>query len=380
MVNNVVNRTQLIRAAYSTAHPCPPKLFVGREEQMSAYRDIPAPKFEGLPPQPSNIVFIGEWGIGKTSILNHIVDISTSSEFFTIDLVRDFRTVNDLLVSTLKNVCESVSRLERLKGLAEKLKRAGISPIGIPGRDRLALTDMLAKTWSILERGGVEHCSILIDDINHLSEVDLKTVRDIFQRLPLRGCNYSIAATSTYGTFARSTTDPVARFFEAKKYILPFTKKELAESIRTPIDILNLDISFNDEYLEALQSWSLGYPYFAKFITRELAIKYKKLEASHLEKHRKDLLSAMGTAKFAADFSRAPGDAGKRILLRMAKERRGEYKAGEFKDIDKQYSAYLDQLREKELLNRKERGTYAVYHPLFLEWLRAFVLEKGNEG
>lgn len=370
-----------IKKAYSTSYPCPSQFFIGREEQLGAYSDeVPAPKLEGIPPQPTNIAFIGEWGIGKTSILHYIRDTSKDGEYLKINLVHDFRAIDELLSLTLKNVVSSVSVIERFKDIAKELKEAGISPVGIPSRreDRFTLRDQLVKTWGILERGGIKHCSILIDDINRLGEDDLITLRDIFQQIPSEGCNYSLVVTSTHGTFITPPTEPVARFFEIKQHILPFTKKEIEKSLRKPIEILDIDLDFDKGYIEVLERWSFGYPFFVKFITGKLAIRYKELRAEHLDEHRRKILEALGKAKFSADFSRAPGEAGEKILMMMAEMGAREFKAVEFKNV-KHYTTYLDHLQEKGLVNRKERGTYTVYHPLFLEWIKEFVLRHGKK-
>ena len=60
-----------------------------------------------------------------------------------------------------------------------------------------------------------------------------------------------------------------------KHFVKPFTRAE--EVIRTPIDVIGLDLSFTQEYLEEFMELTLGYPYFVKFITGALAGEHKKL-------------------------------------------------------------------------------------------------------
>ncbi len=383
------NRRRIIEAAYSTSLACPSQLFVGREEQLNAYiESVPAPRIEPLPPQPVSLAFIGPWGIGKTSILRYLLDNESKDDFLITEIVTDFKSIDELLALALKNIALSVSRRERLKQYVNKLAEAGISPLRVPSSikgDRSRLTDILVDVWGVLERGGVKHCSLAIDDFHLLSPDDMLTMRNIFQALPNNGCNYSLVVTSTPDPFVKPLTEPVSRFFKEKKHVRPFTKKEAGEAIQKPIDVVGIDLSFDGQYLDDLMDWTLGYPYFIKFITGELAVRYKKLTGGCIKKHEKELFGALGDAKFRDDFSRAPGENGKRILMRMAKlqadgkERPRKFRASEFKDVE-QYTSYLDMLLDKGLINRDERGVYSAYHSLFLEWLRVFEPQTKSKG
>lgn len=375
-----LSRRKKIEAAYSTSQACPPQLFVGREEQLNAYKEsVPTPRIYPLPPQPVNIAFIGPWGIGKTSILKYLLDNESTEDFLITEIVSDFKSIDELLILALKKIAFTMSRMERLKRYLSKLKEAGISPVHIPAdikSDRSRLADVLVDVWNVLEDAGVKHCSLAIDDFHLLSSDDMLTIRNIFQALPDSGCNYSLVITSTPEPFVKPLTEPVSRFFKEKKYVRPFTKEEARDAIRKPIEVVGLDLSFDSRYIDDLVDLTIGYPYFIKFITSELATKYKKLTGGLIKKNRKELFGVLGEAKFRDDFSRAPGENGKKILLKMAKlqikgkERPRKFKASEFKGIP-QYTSYLDMLLDKGLINRDERGVYSAYHPLFLEWLRA---------
>lgn len=379
------SRKKKIEAAYSTSQACPPQLFVGRGEQLEVYREsVPTPRIDPLPPQPVSIAFIGPWGIGKTSILKYLIDNESTEDFLITEIVTDFKSINELLALTLKNIAITVSRMERLKRYLSKLKESGISPVHIPAdirSDRSRLADVFVDAWKVLEDAGVKHCSLAIDDFHLLSSDEMLTIRNIFQALPNSGCNYSLVITSTPDPFVKPPTEPVSRFFKEKKYIRPFTKEETNDAIRKPIEVVGLDLSFDDWYIDELMGMTIGYPYFVKFITGELAVKYKELTGGLIKKNRKELFDALGEAKFRDDFSRAPGENGRKILLKMAKiqvkgkERPREFRASEFKGIP-QYTSYLNMLLDKGLINRGERGVYSAYHPLFLEWLYIHYFKK----
>jgi hypothetical protein len=332
--------------------------------------EVQCPKYENITPAPVNTAFLGEWGIGKTSILNYFT-LNKFAEvgYVNLPIVRDFKTVDDLLARSLQGIAFSVSKLKWLKEkISGKLESLGITPftLRIKG-ERPFLSDLFVQTWGLLENAGVKHCSILIDDFHRLSYEDMFSLRSIFQHLPAEGCNYSLVTTGATWTFIREPLEPVARFFD-KKPLAPFTEKETEQALQKPIELLKLDLSFDSGYVHGLMEMTLGYPYFVKFITLELARRSARLNGKLLIGQRRNLLNSLGSAKFEDDFKRASAGEQK-VLAEAAKKGLSRFEARKLKSI-KGYAAYLDRLCEKELLNWEERGVYSVYHPLFLEWLR----------
>lgn len=374
------DRIRKLGIAYSPQYPCPSELFAGRREHLDHYKlRVLVPKYPRITPAPTNVAYLGPWGVGKTSLLELIAGSKEFRDrsFVNLSVIRDFGGIDDLLNKTLINIAVSVSRLEWLKEkVLKKLEGVGISPFSIKIADsRPALTDLLIKTWGVLEEAGVQHCSILIDDFHLLSDADMLTLRNIFQHLPREGCNYSLVVTGTPTTFAAEPTEPVARFFY-KPQLEPFTLEETEEALEKPVDTLKIDLSFDEKYVGELQELTLGYPYFVKFITLELAVRYEKLKVEHLKKHRRELIDALGKAKFEIDYSRrSPTE--KNILRTLAEKNLTRFQAKELKHIPN-YSKYLERLCADELLNWEERGMYSVYHPLFLEWLRVLSPYKGS--
>ena len=370
------DRSQYIRAIYSPSQPCPPTYFAGRKSHLEFYkRTVLVPKLENLPPQPTNAAFLGGWGIGKTSLLTYLRELPTHEGFLKADVVKDFGSVEELLSQSLAKIASSISRWERLKTALSKLRGIGVSEFGVEFREeRPRLEDALARTWSVLEEHGVAHCSILIDDLEQVGEGERKILRDIFQGLAQEGCNYSLVISCNPSVFEAPAMEPVTRFFE-KRELEPFDRGEVWEALNRPLEYLRemevkLDLSFEEGYADRLLEWTKGYPYFVKFVTRELALKYKKVRANQLEEHRAELVEAMGREKFRRDFESA-GERGQQILTRMAKTGEEEFRASQFKDIP-HYQSYLNLLKDRGLLLRSRRGVYSPYHPLFLEWIRRF--------
>lgn len=381
-MTNITNgeRKRYIKQLYSSRHPCPAPYFAGRKQHIDFYEDAQIPKLENVPPQPSNIAFTGGWGIGKTSILHYIKRTREKENFLIAEMIQEFGEVEDLLSKSLKNIASAASKWEAFKGtVLDSLEGIGISELELNfKKERSLLINRLKKTWEILEDNGVEHCSLLVDDFGSLSKEDRKTLRDIFQNLPTYGCNYSLIITCTERMFKKPAMEPVTRFFD-KKPIEPFTEAEAKEAVYKPINFVNeeldieLDLDFDDEYVPELMNLTEGYPYFVKFVTRELALEKKNVRREDLKKREGKLIEKLGEEKFQRDFKSVP-ERSQRILMEMAKEGPREFKAREFKNIE-QYTSYLKTLHDAGLVNKKEYGVYKIYHPLFSEWIKKFVQE-----
>jgi len=323
-------------------------------------------------PAPTNVAFLGIWGIGKTSILRYIEGSKEfqRSHFINLPIIQDFDSINDLLVKALENIEVTVSKLKWLEEkVAKKIK--GLGPVSFEfGANRALLTERFIEIWDILEKAGTQHCSILIDDFHVLSHEERFTIRNIFQRLPSAGCNYSLIISAPTHIFQTPISEPVSRFFY-KQHLGAFTAKEIEESIWKPVDVLSINLSFDKYYVDELAKVTAGHPFFVKFITKELAKRYEKVRGKHIGDHFKDILSELGKQKFEDDYKHASA-AEQDVLNFLAKTKlSGKFEAKQLKSI-KNYPQYLKRLCEKGLLNLEERGVYSVYHPLFLEWIWAF--------
>ena len=369
-----LKRLRTIVQAFAPGYPCPIELFVGRREQLDFCKlEVLAPKLPKRMVAPTNVAFLGVWGIGKTSILKYIAESKEfqKKRFLNLPIIQEFETINDLLAKALENIATSASKIKWLKtALGKKIKSIEIGPISLkPGADRGPLIERLVQTWDILENAGVQHCSILIDDFHRLSYDNMFSLRSIFQHLPGAGCNYSLIISCAPQTFEPHMAEPISRFFY-KRTLGSFTLKEIEECIRKPVEVLKINLDFDKYYVNELARITHGHPYFVKFITKELAKLYTKVTAKHIDKHFDDLLRALGREKFENDYNRAsPGE--QRVLDCLAKEKTEKFEARKLKII-KNYTKYLERLTEKELLIWEGRGLYSVYHPLFLEWIGRF--------
>jgi len=62
---------------YITEYPADPKFFGGRKEELNVLKQALIDTIYSKPPTPHKIATIGDWGVGKTSLLNKFITIAT---------------------------------------------------------------------------------------------------------------------------------------------------------------------------------------------------------------------------------------------------------------------------------------------------------------
>ncbi|MFQ6062117.1 MAG: P-loop NTPase fold protein [Methanosarcinales archaeon] len=63
---------------FNPKYPANPRHFANRKGHIESFRKDLLYSIESKPPRPENIAIIGDWGIGKTSMLNKFADIASS--------------------------------------------------------------------------------------------------------------------------------------------------------------------------------------------------------------------------------------------------------------------------------------------------------------
>ena len=382
MKKTVADEIKILTQIYSPEYPCPLELFAGRKKYIDYFDlEILIPKYKGITPQPPNTAFLGQWGMGKTTLLRYFAnskEMKGKQGYLNILVGKGFQNIETLLEKTLKQIAVSTSRTVWVKAkINERLKEIGVTPFTLTlKKDNETLTETLIKTWEVIEKGGVQHCSLLIDDFHRLPYDQMLTLRDILQTLPDNGCNYSTVVTGTLWTFMLEHTEPVSRFFK-KKHLLPFTSKEIKEIMWKPVNIMKLNIDFEQDIEEEIEKITMGHPYFVKFFILELAKKHKKIEKIHVHKDINEIIKTLGEAKFKEDYGRASAKEQK-ILTTIVKQKKTEFEPKQLKNI-KGYTQHINRLLKKELLIKTSEGIYSIYHPLFKEWIQKFVMKK-NKG
>lgn len=375
---------------FSPSFPVNPRYFINREEVVDSFKKAFDRSTKTEFPTPDNIAILGDWGIGKTSVLRKFESIAMEEfkerEVFSaiVELIptacNSFGSFTAKVVDDIdRNLNVQASVLAKIRG---EIRNWRIKSVGIGGvelerakekSDAAAFTDTLVDLWEILEKSGIDTALLMLDDLHYLSERypdGLYDLRGIFQGLPRHGCNFVLCTTGKRELFSeiRELAEPLGRFFNIKHTLKPFDLEETARAIRKPIGLSGLNLTLEDDVISRIHELTAGHPFFIHFIMRELLTLREEgtIDLSYFDENYPSVEKIMEREKFEVDFSIA-SEKERRILLEMARlpER--------FVPSDIKIKNARTQLRfllKKNLIIKHDRGEYFIYHPLFKEFLK----------
>lgn len=158
-----------------------PRVFIGREKEIEVFeRKLDeALKLKRY----DHFLILGEWGIGKTSLLREFKKIAQSNKVLTSYLpIREFQE-GDEFISATKHLISQIPKnlpvkYEALKNFMEYLRGIGISlpiigggaqlpePIELKGDPQVLLLDTLERLWHAV-RKETESVVVLLDDVQN---------------------------------------------------------------------------------------------------------------------------------------------------------------------------------------------------------------------
>jgi hypothetical protein len=360
--------------------PVRPDEFIGRKLQIEAFRH--ALRQGTTTGRTPSFAVLGEWGIGKSSLLLKCSAVCEEPEFKMLPValsvskeLGDYRQFAETLLDTF---IESLARYPSLEARIRrelqnwKLKRINI---GVFSLDRDTPQFFLSSGTAILKHaiqdawrrfiqpGHLNGVTFFLDDLHNLSAASQESValalRDQFQSFAIENINCSVcfSAPMNYFSNIRSLAEPAVRFYE-KVYLGPFSPAETAQYVHA---IFNTTANHR-EFSQWLHSKTGGHPYFMAFICRQLAVLAPSAATLETAKHWPEIFERLEKEKFRADLAHVT-DREAQLLRAVAQSSEDEFNIKEF---DQRYErVYFSRLNEKGLLIRTGRGRYKLYHPLF---------------
>jgi hypothetical protein len=348
---------------YAHGQPADPvREFAGREDEIRRVRACVESTRAG---HVTHVFVEGEWGIGKTSLLNKLLpELQEHGPVISEDLADDpaqARWFYSAIFSELLEKEPSGVTQEQFEGLDV--------------HDSRRLRKLLKGLWDGLREVDArpELVVIMLDNLERAQPEFLSGVRDVFQRLAQEGARFMlIFAGKHLPTEGDSASDPVGRFFNPRIVLHPLNEAGSIEAIKKPVRFL--PFSFTDEAARLIHDRADGHPYFLKLICHEaydLAGGDGEVGVSELEKLWPEVERRLESARFGEQFSRLPE--GEQLTLLHASLLGEQFEAKELRSvIKKSLDTYLSRLLDKrELLRSPSRGVYQLYHTLFRTYLQA---------
>lgn len=287
------------------------------------------------------------------------------------EIERSFRVSDLSLLSKLKKDLIPTWRIETID-----LEIVTIEQKVSPSSVITAFEDSLRELWKTLKSEGIEIAMLMFDDLHYLAQKfpdGLYDLRGAFQRLPRDGCNFMLIITGYEILFtkAREIAEPFTRFFDRHTLQL-FNEEETEQAIITPIKEAGLDLAISKGCIDKIYALTRGHPYFISFIMQDLVSLREKGEITldFFNANYPTITNHLVRNRFAGDLSLV-SEVERKILFKMA-ELPEVIKPSEIKI--KNVRTYLKDLVEnKELVIKRNRGEYSLYHPLFREYLRTSI-------
>lgn len=391
--NNHNKNNKILPNPFSPQYPADPKYFADRNEHLDYFTKAIVNSAKIRPPAPSNFMILGDWGMGKTSLLYKMKEvvlkelkseINTFCFHFSLDpsCCRNWDDFSLALLTQLKKNYETTAGLkERLVKELSKWKISfSVPPVSVQKeetKEKPSLVDSLEELWKKhLVPSKVDACILFIDDVHYFlvaGQPDAYyTIRNTFQELARRACNFSLVMTGPKLLFkdVADLAEPFTRFFHPV-YLEAFTLEGTREAINKRISASRLELEFSEDVVSAIHEKSKGHPYFVMFIVYELVNLTgtgKRVTQKELNKMWPKIVTLLEKNVFVNRLGEV-SDREKEVLLRIAEMKKEQVSPSDIKGIGG-VTIFFSRLERKGFLLKKERGLYELFHPLFKEYLR----------
>ncbi len=201
---------------------------------------------------------------------------------------------------------------------------------------------------------------------------ELRNIFQMIQSIDNIRCMLILSGKETLFADMRSASEPAVRFFWGIE-LGPFTIEEMKEAIEKPLK--DTSIVFEGECTEKIYELTLGHPYFVQVFAYNLFSNRAGdiITRKDLEQNYSRILTYMGKRLFESIYSRASMNE-RKILCAFLKADTKMLSNPEIAELSgvKSVNIYLKNMSvpTAPVLVRVERGKYALFHPLFKEYLR----------
>jgi hypothetical protein len=391
--NNNHNKNNMPVNPFSPQYPADPLYFADRKEYLDYFTQSVLSSAKIRPPAPANFIVLGDWGMGKTSMLYKMRDIvlkelaSKVNSFcfhFSLDPIccRSWDKFCLTFLTQLKKDYQSSAKIrEKLsRELSKWTITVSVPPVSATREkemERPSLLDSLEGLWKKhLASSHVDICLLFLDDAHYFLQADQPdayfTIRNTFQELARRECNYSLILSGPRLLFKEivDLAEPFTRFFH-QFYLEPFTLDGTMEAIKRRVMVKKLDLEFSEDTIFAIHEKSKGHPYFVMFIAYELVNLLgfrRKITAEEFEECWPRIISLLERSLFVNRLEEV-SEREREVLIKASLIDEPSISPSMIKGV-KGVTEFFSRLERKGLLLKKERGLYELFHPLFRDYLR----------
>ena len=365
--------------------PVKPDEFIGRQVHLDTFAD--ALQSSTRTGRMASFAVLGDWGIGKSSLLLKFASTCSGSTPRTLPVtfsiskdISDYLRFAEALCDRLADaLLASESLATRMRAEIEnwKLTRVGVGAVAFDRKPKqyflssgsALLRHALSEAWNHFIRPAYSGAVFFLDDLHNLATPTVQDtaliIRDQFQSFGIEGVNFSVcfSAKRDYFSGIRSFAEPAVRFYN-KCFLEPFTPEETLEYTRAVFGSTRVNTLKMSEWL---YKKTFGHPYFLAFICRDLWSQYHARPFTNPDHLWQDVFRRLERGKFTTDLAQL-SDKELALLCAIAANEDDEFNPAPF--VRQFHPQYFRRLGDKGLLIRAARGRYKLYHPLFRQFLQ----------
>ena len=244
-----------------------PRVFGGREESISLFKS----NLEDAVSRRSNhLVVLGEWGIGKTSLLKQFRRIAQEQGYPACFCSISRFTKKDKPLDALYLIAEEMlmgfSKLDTdkerfLKMFSRKKSLA---------HAQTQFTNFLLEVWGALD---TRLAVVLLDDLQNLLSISntIDVLRAVLSKeVLIHNTRFLFILSSTPSGWSSflDKHDPVGRFFRKRLNVGNLNKDEVANTVRETLQSTGVD--FDDTVKDRIFEYTDGHPYEVQLLSSHL--------------------------------------------------------------------------------------------------------------
>ena len=357
-----------------------PRVFGGREEEISLFKSNLE---NAISVRPNHLVVLGEWGIGKTSLLKqfkrmaqeqgHPACFCSISRFTSKDKPLDavYLIAEEMLMSLPKVNLDSDKLLD-LFSKKKSLQQA-----------QSQFTKFLLELWKVLD---AKLAVVLLDDLQNLLPISntIDILRAVLSKEQIiKDTRFLFILSSTPNSWSSfiDKHDPVGRFFRKRFNVENLKKEDVLNTVDKTLE--NTNVIFDDDVKDRIFEYTEGHPYEVQLLSSHL---YDlQIEGSVNSDAWANALS--GTLKELGKdyFNILLGKASEREkdLLKILSEEKKPLSIKDFRSmmIVGRYAKkfpianiknFLYRLEEKSIVKRDQNGNFDIPDRMFREFISKF--------
>ncbi|MDI6735501.1 MAG: AAA family ATPase [bacterium] len=392
---NIIMRNSIYPNPFTPKSGMEPRVFIGREKEIGIFeRKLDeALKLKRY----DHFLILGEWGIGKTSLLREFKKIAQANKVLTSYLpIREFQE-SDKFISATQHLISQIPRnlpvkYEILKNFMEYLRGIGISlpiigggvqlpeKIEVEGDPQVLLLDILERLWHAVKKE-TDVVVILLDDAQNYHPISgyLTIIKNVLSDdviVKNTGFLFVLASTpEAWGQFLKKH-HPIGRYFIPTLRLNRLCHSETLDVLDKILDATG--VTFNDSIKSKIWQYTEGHPFELQILCSFLYDNQLggKVTDDTWEVSLDMAITQIGNILF--DHLYDDASPSEKEILKVISE---EYKPVESKTITEKIkkfkneavNKYLHRLVSKKLLILEQRGVFALPDRMFREYvLRKF--------